>query len=133
MVRYYWHLHDKARKFAFARVLENANVDFIFDEDYPDSEVDAAEDWFLNAQDALAVCSTYEWELLEEDASDEGFHQYFRRATGHHFAEVRDRVIGLFNRVAPISPSEVYANEAARTGSPSGRAGSGEPPASAAG
>ena len=118
--KFYWHYHERSRGFAFARV-NDRGVKSFFTAEYPRKERDAALEWLAYFVDGLAGCSTYEWWSLTDDFAPSDI---YVGVPIERIDELRQKIAEGFGAID--------LDEAARTGSPLGRAGGAEPPTPAA-
>lgn len=116
---YHFHVHQRTKAVAILRLIEEHSVAVCFIGDYPQSDWPTAWEWFHASYVGTAACSEYEWWPLE---TREDF-AWFRKLAVPDAKDVPAFVRALF--------AAAEQAEAARTGSPLGRAGGVQSPAPA--
>lgn len=121
--RYFWHTHlDVDEAAALARIDDAGRCDVLFTAQYPVDERSRALECFLFFLDGMFVTSAYEW--FDFDDRD-----YWLEVTNEAgWRKLQAWVVEMFQAAETEGSNGLVRLEAARTGSPLGRAGGVESP-----
>src|SRR4051812_30576296 len=103
--RFYWHVHERTKALAIARVRDDGVTTFFVDS-YPAKDREAALEWLAYFVDGLAGCSMYEWWHLDADTPSDLYESVPRMRV----EELR--------RLVAMTFADIDREKAARTGSP---------------